>query len=124
GIGTGGVLADLRLVHRYIQACRVGQVEDVELILQAQPFGWLEALADGKIQPLLRGLAEEVALSRGGKGGLVDVGGIVTGGGGNAVRSGGEIVDGDLGGVDGRDESAAGAAHLSGVTCHGPLGGG
>ena len=62
-VGAGRVLANLRLILRDVQAGGIGDVEGIELILQAHLLRKVDALADGEIEALLPGLTEDVALS-------------------------------------------------------------
>ena len=105
-VGACVRLANLRLVLRHVEAGGVGYVERVEFILQSELFCDVESLADGEIQALLHCLAEDVALP-GVEGRFVDVLRIVTGGHRNAHLTRREVVNGNLGGIDGRDVAAA-----------------
>jgi len=66
------VLANLRLILRYVQAGCVGYIEDVEFKLRLNLFSNPEALAEGEIETLLRRLAEDIALTHI-EGGLVHI---------------------------------------------------
>src|ERR1700683_250526 len=56
------VLRDI--IERKIKARRVGQVEDVEAVLQRDAFGDFGVLHDGYVRAPLRGLPEDIALAR------------------------------------------------------------
>ena len=99
GVGTGIALRNLRLVLGNVEAGSVEQIEDVERVEQADALGYLEALPQREVHPLLERLAEDVALIAGSKVGFVDVLRIASGGNRDALFTRLQEVDRDLGWV-------------------------
>ena len=120
GIRAGVVLADLGLILGDVEAGLVEDVVDVEVEEDAEAIGQLEVLAEGEVKPLLHGLAKDVALVGGGEVGLVDVLRVRAGGDRHAFVARGDVVDGDVGRVDGGDVRTAGGAEVTGVAGESP----